>query len=222
MKLFLSGGGSGEKSRILDKKFVATVGKAKPILYIPLAIDKKRYPYPECFKWINKTFNPLGLKKIELWTEKELKQKPESELKQFGGIYIGGGNTFYLLQELKDSGFLSKLDKLIKKDVPVYGGSAGAIICGKTILTSHDENFVGLKNFDGMNLVNNFDLWCHYEPSMDNEILQYKQKYGLNVIALPEDCGLYVTNEIIEVVGPGSACIIDGGIKKLTPGKSFC
>jgi len=221
MRLFLSGGGSGEQSTELDKKFASVVGKTKPLLYIPIAIDKTKHPYPECLKWLSRTFKPLGLERIELWTEEDLRKKPETELTKFGGIYIGGGNTFYLLKELKQSEFLPKLERFIRQGFPVYGGSAGAIICGKTILTSHDENFVGIRDFGAMNLVRNQDIFCHYNPEMKEEIQKYSQKYGLKVIALPENCGLYVTDKNIEVVGPGSARVTNGKIKTIKPGKAI-
>lgn len=53
-------------------------------------------------------------------------------------IYIGGGNTFYLLQELKRSG----ADKLIKKQVLLgkayIGESAGAVIVAPSITYIED------------------------------------------------------------------------------------
>ncbi len=221
MRLFLSGGGSGEKSINLDKRFALAVGKKKPLLYIPIAIDKEKHPYPECLKWISKTLNPLGLVDIELWTEKDLRERPEKDLKRFGGIYIGGGNTFYLLKELRESGFLLKLEKMIKSNIPVYGGSAGAIICGKTILTSNDKNIVRLRNFDSMNLVRDIDLVCHYRPNMNKKIKQYQSKHKLRVIALPENCGLFVTDNDLEVVGPGSAYLVDKELEEVKPGKKI-
>lgn len=223
MKLFLSGGGSGEKSIELDRKFALAVGKVKPLLYIPIAINKKEHPYGECFKWINGTFNPLGLKKIEMWTEKELREKPKSELEKFGGIYVGGGNTFYLLKELKESGFFRKLKKLIRKNIPFYGGSAGAVICAKTIIPalSADLNEVGLKNFDALNFIKGYDLWCHYEPKMKTEIKEYIKKYKLKIITLPENAGLYVDNNIIHVVGSGSALIVKSKFIEIKPGEKI-
>jgi dipeptidase E len=217
MRLFLSGGGSGEKSIELDKRFALAVGKEKPLLYIPIAIDKKRYPYPECLKWIKSTFNPLGIENIELWTEEDIRKK--NDLQRFGSVYIGGGNTFYLLKELKDSGFLAKLVGLIKNNVAVYGGSAGAMMHSKSITTalSADPNDVKLKDFSAMNLVKDYDLWCHYEPNMDEEIKKYQEKYGMKIIALPEDCGLCVTDKNIEVVGSGSAFLFLKAIKEIKP-----
>ena len=221
MRLFLSGGGSGEKSLELDKKFALAVDKTKPILYIPIAIDKKIHPYTECLKWIRGTFSPLGLEKIELWTEEDIRKK--DNLQRFGGVYIGGGNTFYLLKELRESGFLKKLENLIRNNIPVYGGSAGTIIHAKSIVPalSADPNDVKLKDFDAMNFVRGYDLWCHYESSMSKEIRRYQEKYGMKVVALPENCGLYVTDKKIEVVGPGSAFLFLKSVKEVKPNHSI-
>lgn len=221
MRLFLSGGGSGEKSAELDRKFALAVDRSKPLLYIPIAIDKKEHPYPECLKWINGVFNPLGLKNIELWTEEDIRDK--DNLQRFGGVYIGGGNTFYLLKELRESGFLPKLKSLIKNNIPIYGGSAGAVIHAKSVIPalSADLNEVKLKDFSAINLIRGYDLWCHYNPSMDEEIRQYRKKYGLEIIALPEDCGLYITDRSIKVVGPGSAYLAGEKMKEVKPGKTI-
>jgi len=42
MKLFLSGGGDGQDSFELDKKFIEAIDTSKPILYIPIAINNNR------------------------------------------------------------------------------------------------------------------------------------------------------------------------------------
>ena len=223
MRLFLSGGGSGEQSLELDRKFADAADKSKPILYIPIAIDKEKYPYPECLKWINRVLNPLGIENIELWVEKELRENPERELEKFGGVYIGGGNTFYLLKELKESGFLPKLQKLVQKNIPVYGGSAGAIIHAKSITPAlyADPNDVKLTDLKAMNLLSGYDLWCHYDLSMESEVRFYQEKYKLKIVALPENCGLYVDDKDIQVIGPGSAYLFGKKTKEIKPGKKI-
>ncbi len=220
MRLYLSGGGSGEDTAELDRKFASAISKSKPLLYIPIAMDEKRHSYPECFEWLKKTFNPLGIDKIEMWTEKDLRENREAELEKFSGVYVGGGNTFYLLKELKDSGFLPKLERLIKKDVPFYGGSAGALICARTIIPALaiDPNDVKLKDFDTMNFVRGYDLWVHYEPTQNKKIQNYKEKHNLNLIALPENTGIFVTEKAIEVVGPGFAYLPNKKMKEVKPG----
>jgi len=223
MKLYLSGGGSGEESIELDRKFASIIDKSKSLLYIPIAMNESWHSYPECFQWLNKTFNPLGINKIEMWTEKDLREKTEAELDRFSGIYVGGGNIFYLLKDLRDSGFLPKLENLIKRNIPYYGGSAGALICAKTVISalSAYSNDVKLENFDAMNLIRNYDLWVHYDVSMNIEIQNYKQKYNLELIALPQDTGIFVTEKAIEVIGPGSAYLLTKKNRVFKPGQKI-
>lgn len=218
MKLFLSGGGSGSKSLELDTLFANSLDKSKPLLYIPIAIDKVRHPYPECLKWITGVFSKLGVSKIELWGEKELENNRDTDLTKFSGIYIGGGNTYYLLSELKRTRFLSKLEKIANKDLPIYGGSAGAIIFGRNISTSPDENAVNLMDLAGLNLVNGYSIFCHYDnPEEADFVRKYREDYNdSKTIALPENCGLFISNEVIEVVGPGFA-FIPGENKTVKP-----
>ncbi len=209
MQLFLSGGGIGEDSRELDDLFANAVDKSKALLYIPIAKDSRKRPYKECFSFIRRVFNPRGINKIVMWTEKEI-ENPPSKLSDFGGIYVGGGNTFYLLKELRESGFLGRLIKAIKKGIPYYGGSAGAIICGKSIEPSffHDENFVGLKDFRGFGLVGKYSLFCHFKEQDLDDLKRFSKEKGLDLIALPKNCGLYVfgfSGHRIKVIGKGHA-----------------
>lgn len=219
MKLFLSGGGGEPFS--LDKKFVNSLDKSKPLLYIPIAMNPKRHSYSECFDWITKYFSKFNLSSIEMLTN--LRNFPKKELDKFGGVYIGGGNTPRLLKELKESGFWEHLKYLIKKDIPISGGSAGAIIFAKTIIPSlsADENNVGLTNFNAMNRLQGYDLWAHYNLLMDPKIKEYMKKYELEkIIALPENCGIYVNDELMTIIGNHSAFIFDSkGKKEVKRGK---
>jgi dipeptidase E len=221
MKLFLGGGGGKEDSIELDKKFVANLDLSKPLLYIPIAINTEKYPYSGCVTWLSDVLGPLGVANIVMWVEDDLKQKQEKDFEQFGGVYIGGGNTFKLLKELKEFGTFEILRKLTEKDIPIYGGSAGAIIFAKTIIPalSADENFVELTDFSALNLVKNYDMWCHYSESLDPTIKSYIDKYSLKkIIAIPENAGLYVTEESIEAVGLSEVKIFEGeDIKALKP-----
>jgi dipeptidase E len=209
MKLFLSGGGIGENSREIDNLFANAVDKSKALLYIPIAMDEKKRSYSECLRFIKDVFNPRGIKDIVMCSEKEI-GSPPFELSDFGGIYIGGGNTFYLLDKLRENGFDSKLIQAIQNGIPYYGGSAGAIICGESIETSffHDEDIVGLKDFKGFGLVEGYSLFCHYEEQELERIKRFSNEKKLNVIALPENCGLYVSEEGIKVAGKGKPCRI--------------
>ena len=225
MKLFLGGGGGGADSVELDNKFVASLDLSKPLLYIPIAINTAKYPYSGCISWLSGVLGPLGIKDIVMWVEEDLKTKKKEDFSQFSGVYIGGGNTYKLLKELKGFGTLNILSILAEKGVSIYGGSAGAIILAKTIITAGflDENKVGLTDFSSLNLVHGFDIWCHYISSQDEVIKRYMTDNNLEkVIAIPETAGLYVTEKTIEVVGPANVKIFDTDAKEVQPGEVIC
>ena len=206
MKLFLGGVGGGKDSIELDKKFVASLDLSKPLLYIPIATNTAKYPYSGCVAWLSGVLEPLGVTDIVMWVEEDLKIKTKEDFAQFSGIYIGGGNTYKLLKGLKEFGTFDILSLLAKEGMPVYGGSAGAIILAKTIIPAGflDENEVGISDFSALDLIDGHDIWCHYTGTEDDSIRSYMNQFGLQkVVAIPENAGLVVSENGIEKVGPG-------------------
>ena len=158
-----------------------------------------------------------------MWTEKDLKNKTERDFEQFGGVYIGGGNTFKLLSDLKEFGTFDILKSLAYKNMPIYGGSAGAIVLTRTIIPaiSADPNDINLKDLSALNLLSGNDIWCHYDPSMETVIQKFLKEYDLKkIIAIPEDAGLFVSEKGIETVGPNVITVFEGNKKDiLNPGE---
>jgi len=204
VKLILAGGGDASDSKLLDEFFINLIPKGKEMLYIPVAMPKSEHSFDECYEWIKSTFNKLKFTKITIWTD--LKNKNYKDLEQFGAIYIGGGNSFSLLNELKKTRFIKLLIKFIKEEKIVYGGSAGAIILGKDISTAElgkypDKNLVNLKDLSGLNLIKDFNIHCHYEEKYNKNILEYIKKNKCKIIAIPEKSGLFVEDKKIKVIG---------------------
>lgn len=218
--LFLSGGGDKEQTKVIDQTFIEQINPNKPILYIPIALVGA-VPYEDCLKWITGIFNPMGLKNITMWTD--LKNKTSNDLKQFSAIYIGGGNTFRLLKDLRHSKFDKVLMEYIKGEGVIYGGSAGAIILGANIMTcAHmDPNNVNLQDYDGFNLVSDYSIWCHYQVENDNLIRSYIENYKRSVIALPEETGIFFSNEGIKVIGTSPAYIFKNEDRKVVLPSEF-
>ncbi|MEI5905584.1 Type 1 glutamine amidotransferase-like domain-containing protein [Bacillus spongiae] len=155
-ELFLSGGGNEQQTLLIDKRFAESINHEQPLLYIPIAMDGQTISYESCFEWINRVFNPLGIHNITMWTD--INKKCLADLQLFSAVYIGGGNTFRLLNDLVHSGFIKVLKQYVKSGGIIYGGSAGAIIFGHNIETSSymDANNVGLREFAGLNLVKGY------------------------------------------------------------------
>jgi dipeptidase E len=217
MKVILTGGGSGDNTKELDKKFSSLLDKSKPLLYIPLAIDNIKHPYSECLKWLRLTFDNLGVSKYEMWTGDKLENSENKNPKDFAGIYIGGGNTPYLLKKIRETGFDKFIEKALSNNVPIYGGSAGAVIFAKTIIPSlyHDMNWVDLKNFEGFNQINNLEITCHYDSSQDDQIKKMISDNKMpKVLALTEKNGIFVSAEKLELIGQERAFLFEKGSKK--------
>ena len=113
---------------------------------------------------------------IEMWSS--LENRTFAEMAAFDSIYIGGGNTFTLLDILHNTNFIKILRQFIDTGRVVYGGSAGAIIFGKDIRTAGlgkdaDKNTTDLQTFDGLDLVEGFSIQCHYEKNQEKELHQF-------------------------------------------------
>ncbi len=194
-KLYLAGGGSANQTFEADKKIFKNV---KNILYIPFAWDRD-LTYESCREWFEEL---ILLHNISNYT---LMKSPNQniDLNGFDMIYIGGGNTFKLLKELKESGFDNKIINYLNNGGRVYGGSAGAIIFGQTILpctigNCSDENLVNLKDLTGFNLID-YDIDCHYDENTDFKLVKnYSIENKRNVIAIPEENVVEIINRKIE------------------------
>jgi dipeptidase E len=202
MYLILSGGGDASDSKPLDQLLISKMPADKKLLYIPIAW--KSGNFEECRAWFESTFSNLGFTEFEMMTD--LTNRSYSDLDKFGGIYIGGGNTYSLLHDLHKTGFETLLLQFIESGRPVYGGSAGAIIFGKSIDTAafgedSDENTVGLTNTAGFDMVQGHAIQCHYQNSQDSEIIEFVSKRNIPVIALGERSGVTVANNGITVIG---------------------
>lgn len=196
MKLLLSGGGEPDQVKALDKFFAKYVSGGK-VLYIPVAMEKM--PYSDCEKWFRDTYKKYNIFDIDVCTDLSVIES----LQDYKAIFIGGGNTFKLLKEVRESGFDKKLIDYLNNNGFVYGGSAGAIIFGKTIETSShaDKNNVGLKDLSGLNLLNGYDVWCHYRQKKDyKEVLQLKNPTKV----LYEESGLFFDGTSFKSIGKDS------------------
>ena len=202
MRLILSGGGNAESVMPIDELFANQIDLQKTVLYIPVAMEAHVFSYDECFEWIEKTYKPYGIKNIEMCTN--LNSVVIGD--QYSSVFIGGGNTFKLLKEIKESGFDKKLASYLRHDGLLYGGSAGAIICGKTIEGALylDTNNVGLTDLTGLDLVGGKDVFCHYKGNADEN--EFIKNYLGDLYVLYEESGLFIQGSKIESVGKMFLC----------------
>ncbi|RPJ36477.1 MAG: hypothetical protein EHM21_19120 [Chloroflexi bacterium] len=97
-RILFAGGGSEQDSRPLDEIFASWVGSKGRLLYLPVALVDE--PSMQAgIRWVKSVFEPLGLTQIDAWTD--LSGKTAQDLQSYDGVYIGGGNTFHLLNQVR-------------------------------------------------------------------------------------------------------------------------
>ena len=202
--IFLAGGGSVEDSRLLDERFVEILDRTKPLVYIPNAMKSR--PYRSCLEWFRSVMIPLGVTNIEMWDDLRSRYPATG----IAGVYIGGGDTAKLLKELRASGFSDYLLEVANTGVPLYGGSAGAIILGEDIRTAPEA-----KNFDdseamGLKIVPGYSMVCHYNVSEETAVRQLAQRFGHSILAIPEKAGGHLSDSVLTNYGTEPISIFHG------------
>ena len=172
----------------LVKKFLNEKIASKKILFIPTATNVDEYK-----KYIHltqKVFEDFGYEvenfDISVFPEEVAKEKLlEAEI-----IFISGGNTFYLLQELKKKNLISYLKERIGKGLIYIGESAGSVITAPNIeyASVMDDKTLAeeLDDYTGLNLVD-FYVVPHFEeePFVESSrkiVELYKDKLDLKLI----------------------------------------
>ena len=130
--------------------------KASNILFIPYARpsgishDEYTKKVSEVFTKINKTTK--GIHEFE---------NPIEAIKNAQAIFVGGGNTFVLTNQLYKNNIIEALQTAIKNGTPYLGTSAGSNICGLTIKTTNDMPIVYPPSFNALGVVP-FNINPHY------------------------------------------------------------
>ncbi|MEK7592773.1 MAG: Type 1 glutamine amidotransferase-like domain-containing protein [Patescibacteria group bacterium] len=131
--------------------------------------------------------------------------------KKFKGIdvvYVAGGNTFYLLEKVLESGFDVVIKELIDKGVIYAGGSAGAVLAGPTIepVDAFDDPKAAphLKSYAGLGLVD-FIVLPHYKSDPKYEAIQEKiirdwSDKGYKVIPLTNGQAIRVIDDSYKII----------------------
>jgi dipeptidase E len=220
--IYLSGGGNEKQSFPLDKFFFDTFPKNGSFLYIPVALRGNKL-YPTAHIWMKSILEIHERNDIQFETADDLSKYQLEDLKNFDALYIGGGNTWSLVQELRDSGFSQELISYIKNGGVVYGGSAGAIVLGKNIDTHDDENKINLKDTSGFNLLSDYSVACHYTNEQSYLFIIWDISHKSPLLCLPEEAVLMFGNDSILCAGT-KPCVIylaDGIEKEIQPEMSF-
>lgn len=143
---------------------------------------------------------------------------PKEALNTAQSIFVGGGNTFVLVNQLYKNNLISTLQEVIFKGTPYLGTSAGSNICGLTINTTNDMPIVYPPSFKTLALVS-FNINPHYldpDPSSkhmgetrETRIQEFHAFNSQPVVGLREGSWLEVNGNHIVLKGELDARIFE-------------
>ena len=182
----------------LFEDFAGEPVNGKKIVFIPTAslVEKVRFYVDDD----RKAFEKLGLIIEELEISTANTEEIATALERNDYIFISGGNTFYLMQELKKKGADKLLMEQINNGKLYIGTSAGSIIASPNIefVSDMDETKKApeLTDYSGLHLVDFYFLPHYlnfpYKKVTQKIVNEYSQKIDLRPIS---------NNQVITVLG---------------------
>lgn len=141
-------------------------------------------------------------------------ESPVSAIRDAEAIFVGGGNTFELVNQLYSKNILKILKDRVEAGLPYLGTSAGSNICGVSMKNTNDMPIVYPPSFDTMALIS-FNINAHYLDPIDNSthmgetretrIKEFHVYNKTSVLGLREGSWLEVKNDNIILRGKFSA-----------------
>lgn len=129
-------------------------------------------------------------------------------LERFDVIWVNGGNTFYLLDQVRKSGFDKAVTDLLSVGKTYLGVSAGSIIAGPSVELAGwnpdwDKNDAGVTDFSALNLVD-FVVSPHYNEGDRLVIEPHLKEVDYSVVALRDGEVIFVGDDYKEFISPES------------------
>lgn len=193
------------------------------IVYWPFALPPELLSSAD--NWLRGNLDSLGAS-YELDTWQSLAHHDPSELtvRAVDLLFVGGGNTFLLLEMVQRHEFLEPVRGFWQSGGDYYGGSAGAILACESIgiAAGHDLNEPGLDNLTGLGLIAGVAILPHYTEPQLAEASKWAVDNECVVLGLPESVGLRCNEGSATAIGEGHVSRITAKAVELLPvGESF-
>lgn len=135
-------------------------------------------------------------------------------------VFIGGGNTFRLLDALYRTGALEAIRHRANEGMPYMGTSAGTNVACPTIRTTNDMPIVQPPSFDALDLVP-FQVNAHYldpDPASTHQgetreqrLQEYLEENDRTVVGLREGTWLRIEGDRVTLGGQADARVFRRG-----------
>ena len=186
---------------------------ATRVLFVPYALfDRDAYAARA-----RERFGRMG---FELDSIHDAHGGPRAAVESAEAIFIGGGNTFRLLDMLWRNDLIGLIARRVRAGVPYVGSSAGSNVACVTIKTTNDMPIVQPPVFDALNLVP-FNINPHYlDPTpgsthmgetREERIMEFHEENLPPVVGLREGAWLLVDDIGVRLEGSTGARLFKRG-----------
>jgi len=187
------------------------LGSRKRVLFVPFALAN----HDEYAAKARATFATFGHELASAHEPSVL-----ADISSFDAMFVGGGNTFRLLDALYRTGLLPRIKQRVLGGIPYIGSSAGTNVATLSIRTTNDMPIVQPPSFTALQLVP-FQINPHYldpDPTSrhmgetrEERIRQFHEEHDTPVLGLREGCMLRVEGEAMELRGTTNARLFRRG-----------
>ena len=186
------------------------LGERKRLAFVPFALANRS-------AYTRKVEERLAFLSID---EVQLGPRGKETLENAEAVFVGGGNTFRLLDCLDRSGLLDVIRERAKAGIPYLGASAGTVLATPTIKTTNDMPIVEPRGFAALGLVP-FQINAHYleaDPASrhmgetrEQRLKEYLEENDVPVLGLREGSWLRRSGSSLTLGGTAGAKLFRSG-----------
>jgi dipeptidase E len=211
MTILLGSGGlrSPERVAVWAEQMHSVLGNARRVLFIPYALaDHDGYVRAMTERGINAGYELVGIHRMS---------DPVAAVREADAIFVGGGNTFRLLDRLYRFGLLNPIRERVRQGMSYLGISAGTNVACPTIKTTNDMPIVQPPSLDALGLVpfqvnphyytgSNYvrhgdEIIEHFSETRDDRLREFHEENETPVVGLWEGGILRVEGDRIGLIG---------------------
>lgn len=209
-KLFLSSAGIVPETKEDFLKLLSKNPDDLTVAFIPTAGDPEKDK--TFIQWSIDQIKEIGMKFTTIDLKIENKDTLYDKLNKVDIIWVNGGNIFYLLDQVRKSGFNQVIEKLLDEGKIYVGVSAGSYLACPNIESAKwknisDPDIVGLKDLTALNLVKLLVI-AHYEDQFKQDVENGSKTTKLPVVALNDKQAIMVIGDEFKIVGDKNNILI--------------
>lgn len=189
--------------------------------YLPKPLSKSRIAYittaaKKVFDYGFVIRQKAGMDTLKLhYTELDIANKSkdeiESVLQGFDIVFMEGGNAFYLLHVIRQTGFEAIIKRLLNQGIVYMSSSAGTYVAGLSIepatWTERGFDRFGITDFTAMKLVP-FAIKAHYTQEKHEIFKRNLKTFQLPIKVLSDEQALLVRGDTTTLLGNQEAIAI--------------